>query len=188
MKTILPKRAEIKMPMALNDVHHDKLAADPKIPQFPQGSKYGSKTQPDVSSNGNSTFVPITTGGIDSSDNPGSPATVPTYNGTQPNLTSDSTAASQGAESLVELDQESKDWINRKWRPLMAFVYMATCACDFVLFPIMWSILQANEHGAVTSQWQPLTLQGGGLYHMAMGAVLGLTAWGRTKEKIEGKS
>jgi hypothetical protein len=37
-------------------------------------------------------------------------------------------------------------------------------------------------------QWNPLTLQGAGLFHMAMGAVLGITAYGRSKEKIESKS
>jgi hypothetical protein len=31
-------------------------------------------------------------------------------------------------------------------------------------------------------------LQGAGLYHIAMGAVLGVAAYGRTKEKLEGKS
>jgi hypothetical protein len=46
-------------------------------------------------------------------------------------------------------------------------------------------MLQANSHQPIT-QWQPLTLQGAGLYHMAMGAVLGLAAFGRTQEKIAG--
>ena len=32
--------------------------------------------------------------------------------------------------------------------------------------------------------WDPLTLQGAGLYHIAMGAVLGVAAWTRGKEKI----
>jgi len=36
------------------------------------------------------------------------------------------------------------------------------------------------------SQWMPLTLQGAGLFHIAMGAVLGITAFGRTQEKIAG--
>jgi hypothetical protein len=36
------------------------------------------------------------------------------------------------------------------------------------------------------AQWQPLTLQGAGLFHIAMGAVLGLAAMGRTQEKIAG--
>ena len=76
--------------------------------------------------------------------------------------------------------------MNSKWRPMMGWVYMATCTADFVVFPILWSILQSISHGQVNSQWQPLTLQGAGLYHIAMGAVLGLAAFGRTQEKIAG--
>jgi hypothetical protein len=93
-----------------------------------------------------------------------------------------------GGESTVKLDKEAQDWINKKWRPVMGWVYMLTCTADFVLFPILWSLLQALSHGSVTSQWQPLTLQGAGLYHIAMGAVLGIAAYGRTKEKVEGKA
>ena len=79
-----------------------------------------------------------------------------------------------------------EDWMSKKWRPMMGWVYMSTCTFDFVIAPILWSILQAYSGGAVTSQWMPLTLQGAGLYHVAMGAVLGLTAFGRTQEKIAG--
>ena len=79
-----------------------------------------------------------------------------------------------------------EDWFNNKWRPAMGWMYMAVCMCDFMLFPILWSMLQAHDHGQVTSQWQPLTLQGSGLFHVAMGAVLGITAYGRTREKIFG--
>jgi hypothetical protein len=32
--------------------------------------------------------------------------------------------------------------------------------------------------------WVPLTLQGGGLYHISMGAILGIAAWTRGKEKV----
>ncbi len=69
----------------------------------------------------------------------------------------------------------------------MGWTYMATCIFDFIIAPILWSIVQAVAKGQVSNQWQPLTLQGGGLYHIAMGAVLGITAFGRTKEKVEGK-
>ncbi len=79
-----------------------------------------------------------------------------------------------------------EDWMSKKWRPMMGWVYMSTCTFDFVLAPILWSVLQAMTGGQVTSQWMPLTLQGAGLYHVAMGAVLGLTAFGRTQEKIAG--
>jgi hypothetical protein len=93
-----------------------------------------------------------------------------------------------GGESTVKLDKDAQDWINKKWRPVMGWIYMLTCTMDFVIFPILWSLLQALSKGSVTSQWQPLTLQGAGLYHIAMGAVLGIAAYGRTKEKVEGKA
>jgi hypothetical protein len=93
-------------------------------------------------------------------------------------------AMQEGADVLVKND--NSDWINKKWRPAMGWVYMATCTADFVVFPVLWSLLQALSNGAVTNQWQPLTLQGAGLYHIAMGAVLGIAAYGRTKEKVAG--
>lgn len=83
-------------------------------------------------------------------------------------------------------NQKPEDWLNSKWRPMMGWMYMAVCTFDFMIFPILWSMLQAHNHGQVTSQWQPLTLQGAGLFHIAMGAVLGITAYGRTREKIHG--
>ena len=96
--------------------------------------------------------------------------------------------AVQGATNTLETDDKFGNFINSKWRPMMAFIYMITCSCDFVIFPILWSMLQALQGGQVTSQWSPLTLQGAGLYHIAMGAVLGLAAYGRSQEKIAGKS
>jgi hypothetical protein len=97
-------------------------------------------------------------------------------------------ALSQGGESTVKLDKDATDWINKKWRPVMGWIYMLTCTSDFVIFPVLWSLLQALTGGQVTSQWQPLTLQGAGLYHIAMGAVLGIAAYGRTQEKIAEKA
>jgi len=96
--------------------------------------------------------------------------------------------AVQGATNTLETDDKFGIFINSKWRPMMAFIYMITCTTDFVIFPVLWSILQAVQGGQVTSQWSPLTLQGAGLYHIAMGAVLGLAAYGRSQEKIAGKS
>jgi len=82
--------------------------------------------------------------------------------------------------------KEQEDWMTKKWRPAMGWMYMAVCITDFTLFPILWSLLQAVSHGQVTSQWQPLTLQGAGLFHLAMGAVLGVAAWSRGQEKMAG--
>lgn len=83
-------------------------------------------------------------------------------------------------------EQKKEDWMNSKWRPMMGWMYMAVCMCDFILFPVLWSTLQAVLHTANMSQWQPLTLQGAGLFHIAMGAVLGIAAFGRTQEKLNG--
>jgi hypothetical protein len=78
--------------------------------------------------------------------------------------------------------------MQKKWRPAMGWMYMIVCMMDMVIFPILWSILQAVNHGQVTNQWQPLTLQGAGLFHLAMGAVLGIAAFGRTQEKMAGSA
>jgi hypothetical protein len=83
-------------------------------------------------------------------------------------------------------DKKKEDWMNSKWRPMMGWSYMLTCIADFVVFPVLWSLLQAMDKGVVTIQWQPITLQGAGLYHIAMGAVLGIAAFGRTQEKLSG--
>jgi hypothetical protein len=34
--------------------------------------------------------------------------------------------------------------------------------------------------------WQPITLQGAGLFHLSMGAIIGVAAFGRTQEKLAG--
>jgi hypothetical protein len=85
-------------------------------------------------------------------------------------------------------EQKKEDWMNAKWRPMMGWMYMLVCTCDFVIFPVLWSLHQAISHGNVSSQWQPVTLQGAGLFHMAMGAVIGVAAFGRTQEKLAGKA
>ena len=85
-----------------------------------------------------------------------------------------------------KVQQEKEDWMNSKWRPMMGWMYMVVCCFDFVIAPILWSLLQSLSHGSVNTQWQPLTLQGAGLFHIAMGAVLGIAAYGRTQEKLGG--
>ena len=68
----------------------------------------------------------------------------------------------------------------------MGWTYMVTCVMDFIVFPVAWNLLQVSL-GQTITQWNPLTLQGAGLYHMAMGAVVGVTAWQRSREKLAQK-
>ena len=71
------------------------------------------------------------------------------------------------------------------WRPMMGWMYMLVCMCDMIVFPVLWAFWQGYNHVPIT-QWNPLTLQGAGLFHIAMGAVLGISAFGRTQEKLAG--
>ncbi len=82
-------------------------------------------------------------------------------------------------------ETKKEDWMNSKWRPAMGWMYMLVCMMDMVIFPILWSLLQTATKSPIT-QWMPLTLQGAGLFHIAMGAVLGIAAFGRTQEKLGG--
>jgi hypothetical protein len=86
---------------------------------------------------------------------------------------------------LTESEKKKEDWMNAKWRPMMGWIYMLTCVTDFIIFPILWSILQAVLKQPVTA-WQPITLQGAGLFHLSMGAIIGVAAFGRTQEKLAG--
>jgi hypothetical protein len=89
-------------------------------------------------------------------------------------------------EVKSESAKKNEDWMNSKWRPMMGWMYMVVCFCDFVIFPVLWSALHAVLHSTNMTQWQPLTLNGAGLFHIAMGAVLGIAAMGRTQEKLAG--
>jgi hypothetical protein len=82
-----------------------------------------------------------------------------------------------------------EDFMTSKWRPMMAIMYMVACTFDFVLFPMMWTGVQFWEVEAANDafrQWNPITLGSGGLFHVAMGAVLGVSAWSRGQEKMSG--
>ncbi len=170
MPTLLPKKTT-QIPIATDDDHYDAMAADPVIKEIPQGSSW--------SSNYNQT---TTTQAISFGGNP-IPAQTPILTAASP------TNSASGAEILVSNNNEA--WINKRWRPAMGWMYMTVCVFDFIIFPILWAIVQFWETQAANDafrQWQPLTLQGAGLFHMAMGAVLGIAAYGRTKEKVEGKN
>lgn len=78
---------------------------------------------------------------------------------------------------------QQEDFMTAKWRPAMGWTYMVCCIMDMVIFPVIWSLAQVLTKQPIT-QWNPLTLQGAGLFHMAMGAVLGVAAFGRTQEKV----
>ncbi len=96
-------------------------------------------------------------------------------------------------------------WLRSMWRPLSAVTYLSICIFDFIIAPYY---VQAQPHDLAEifkyvlqmpveqqsealnimmnkGDWQSLTLQGGGLFHIAFGAILGAAAWTRGMEKRE---
>lgn len=91
--------------------------------------------------------------------------------------------------SLVRSNESpiTEKWFVNNWRPMMAWLYMAMVAFDFIIAPVMSMVIPVLPwvRAIPYTPWHPLTLEGGGLIHVTFGAVLGITAWGRTKEKID---
>jgi hypothetical protein len=156
---ILPQKTDTVQPLAKCDETWSKLAADKTITDIPQGSQFGVA--------------------------PSQQRTVTQAEVQADLIKSSGGAMNEGSTNLIE--NTNVDWINNKWRPAMGWAYMIMCICDFTIFPILWSLLQTLSHGTVASQWQPLTVQGGGLVHIAFGACIGVAAYGRSQEKIAGK-
>lgn len=85
-----------------------------------------------------------------------------------------------GNDGLLAGIDES--WLQGNWRPMMAWQYFVVCLFDFVVFPILNGA--ACIYTGAYHEWHPLTLQGGGLYHLAMGGIIGVTSWQRSNEKM----
>lgn len=87
-----------------------------------------------------------------------------------------------------EMAKENESWVKTYWRPAMGWLYMAICAFDFIFFPMIDMLLPAIlEHWGIHQSYQPwtsLTLQNGGMIHIAFGAILGVAAWSRGQERI----
>jgi len=76
------------------------------------------------------------------------------------------------------------------WKPASAFIYSLICLCDFVIFPAYAGVnrphltlilteiqgldsnVQQAAIRAATAGYEPFTLKGSGLFHLAFGALL----------------
>jgi hypothetical protein len=134
-------------------------------------AKFGTKTEDDVVAK-----VDII---------PSAPVT-PTPSVATPQQSSGGSLTASEIESNIE--KQSEHWVKAYWRPAMGWLYMAMCAFDFIIFPIfammqpvfmkIWKIEMQY------TAWKSLTLDNGGLIHLAFGAILGVAAWSRGQEKI----
>jgi Holin of 3TMs, for gene-transfer release len=81
------------------------------------------------------------------------------------------------------MQQSQQSWFNTRWRPAMGWTYIAICIFDFMLGPVL-NYMFFKTTGQSFEQWKPLTMSDGGLFHMSMGAIVGITAYSRGKEKL----
>ena len=84
--------------------------------------------------------------------------------------------------------KQEEHWMKSYWRPAMGWLYMLICFVDFVAFPVISMFMPAFIKGFQYIPWKSITLDNGGLIHLAFGAILGITSWTRGQEKIAGKN
>jgi hypothetical protein len=92
------------------------------------------------------------------------------------------------ARRIAKRSQQYKnvdEYLKELWRPLMAWVYAIVVLFDFMIAPILLGIYCAVFKQPYI-EWKSLTIQGGGMFHIAMGAVIGVSSYGHSQEKING--
>ena len=77
------------------------------------------------------------------------------------------------------LDMPGEHWLQKFWRPTMGWLYMVINLFDFIIAPMFCMTVLPIITGKPYIPWVSLTLQNGGLIHMAFGAILGVTAYTR---------
>lgn len=88
--------------------------------------------------------------------------------------------------SDIQAAYNLEGWYTRYWRATLAWSYVAICLFDFIFGPIFYAwYAYATKDIAKFGEWQPLTLQNAGVFHISMGAILGVSSWSRGQEKIK---
>lgn len=85
---------------------------------------------------------------------------------------------------MKKIIKKNESWLKNYWRPLMSWQYLIVCLYDFLAAPIIYNHISLKNPEHIV-QWNPITLQAGGLYHISMAAIIGVYTWSRGVEKIE---
>ena len=98
-------------------------------------------------------------------------------------MTESTTVTSTESQAPVQQTETASEHImSTIWRPMMGFTYMIICLFDFVAGPMMHALLSFYTHKDLIP-WKSLTMSDGGMFHISMGAILGVAAWARNQEK-----
>jgi len=89
-------------------------------------------------------------------------------------------------KSVSNPGDNNEPWFTSRWRPAACWVYLFICIFDFVLAPIGTELVNVYQKIPNTHEnsWQTLTTQGGSIFHLSFGAIIGISAYGRTREKV----
>ena len=95
----------------------------------------------------------------------------------------------------MDIDKDH-NMFRKNWRPIAAGVYLVICIFDFIIMPMKLTryeqhrdftqiyeqimklespqaqVALINKIDLTVQEWQPLTLGGGGMFHLAFGAIL----------------
>ena len=88
--------------------------------------------------------------------------------------------------SDIQAAYNQEGWYTRYWRATLAWAYVAICLFDFIIGPIFYAwYAYETKDVAKFGEWEPLTLSNAGVFHLSMGAILGVSSWSRGQEKIK---
>jgi hypothetical protein len=77
-------------------------------------------------------------------------------------------------ETPVELPKGK--WFD-EWRGMAAWLYLIIVTFDFLVGPLFFGWYSFLVKAQLVQNWTPLTLGGGGLFHIAFASIIGITAW-----------
>lgn len=87
-------------------------------------------------------------------------------------------------QTQQESERNAEIWMNKYFLPASMVIYLIICFFDFLLAPVLIGIYSLHFQDHTIQSWNPLTLQGGGLFHVSFGAILSIGKWGHSKERI----
>lgn len=106
---------------------------------------------------------------------------------------------------MVEEEKvSSTEWAMNNWKIWMAFIYTVICVFDFIIAPswiglnrtdflelivtleLLAPDVQARALEISRVAYEPITLKGGGLFHLSFGAILTTSAFNRNDPKLQG--